>query len=101
MGIVPVACLAAARGWRRRGYDDVHLEPDQLGREIGQPVVLILRKSIVDDNVLPFKPPELAQPLPERLDEMWGSGGRAASEIAYVVDLPRRLRPSDRQSGQK
>lgn len=57
-------------GWRRRRcYDDVHLEPDQLGRELGQPVGPALRESIVDDDVLPLSPPVRAQPFPERLDE--------------------------------
>src|SRR5262249_15264179 len=40
------------RCWQRLRYDHVHLEPDQLGREVGQPVELTLRISIVDDNIL-------------------------------------------------
>jgi hypothetical protein len=52
----------------RRCDDEVHLEPDQLGRQVGQPVDPILRISIVDDNILALNPPELAQPLPERVE---------------------------------
>ena len=40
MGIVPVAFLAATAGGVAACNDDVHLEPDQLGREVGQPVDL-------------------------------------------------------------
>src|SRR5262249_60145670 len=43
----------------RRRYDEFNLEPDQLDREVGQPVEPTLRKSIVDDNVLALHPPEL------------------------------------------
>ena len=53
------------RRWRRR--DDVHLEPDQLVREVAQPIVLPLRISVIDDDVLTLDPSVLAQPLPERL----------------------------------
>src|SRR5262249_39731750 len=77
--------LGGHGSWRRRGYDDVHLEPDQLGREVGQPVKPTLRKSIVDDDVLAFNPPELAQPLPERVVE--GKAGRATRENTYPVEL--------------
>src|SRR5439155_22626325 len=49
--------------------DQVHLEPDQLGRQVGQPVDPTLRISIVDDDILALNPPELAQPLPERVEQ--------------------------------
>src|SRR5262249_24709395 len=45
---------------RCRGYNDVHAEPDQLCREVGQPVVPILRESIIDGDVLTLNPPEFA-----------------------------------------
>ena len=83
--------LGCRHSLRPRRYDDVHLESDQLGRKVGQPVEPTLRKSIVDDDVLPFNPPALSQSLPEGLQERWGSGGRAAREITYPVDFPRRL----------
>src|SRR5262249_32127277 len=53
----------------RRCDDEVHLEPDQLGRQVGQPVDPILRISIDDNNILALNPPELAQPLPERVEQ--------------------------------
>src|SRR5262245_56232508 len=43
--------LGGYGGGRRPRYDDVYLEPDQLGCEIGQPVKSALRESIVDQNV--------------------------------------------------
>jgi hypothetical protein len=54
---------------RPHRYDDVHLEPDQLGRKVEQPVEPTLRKSIVDDNILALNPPEFAQPLPKRIEQ--------------------------------
>jgi hypothetical protein len=62
-----------------------------LGREVGQPVESALRKTKLDDDVLAFDLPELAQPLPERLEEVCAGDSRAASEIAYAVDLSHRL----------
>jgi hypothetical protein len=93
--------LGCHRGRGRRRYDDVHLEANQLGSEVGQPVQPPLRKSIVDDDVLPFDPPELAQPLPEGLNKMWGSGGRAARKITYPVDLPCLLRCGSKRRGEE
>src|SRR5437016_2768318 len=60
--------LGCRHSLRPPRYDEVHLEPDQLGRQVGQPVDPILRISIVDDNILALNPPELAQPLPERVE---------------------------------
>src|SRR5262245_14421236 len=65
LGGVP-GCRHSLRPLR---YDEVHLEPDQLGRQVGQPVDPTLGISIVDDNILALNPPELAQPLPERVEQ--------------------------------
>src|SRR4029434_213325 len=43
---------------RSQRYDEVDIEPDQLGRQVGQLVDRILRISIVDDNILALNPPE-------------------------------------------
>ena len=86
---------------RRRRYEDVHLEPDQLGREIGQPVESALRPSILDDDVLALDPPELTQPLPERLADAGISGVRAGGEIAYPGHLPHLLRPGGERRGEE
>ena len=71
MEIVPVAFFAARAPGVRRRYDDVHLEPDQLGCEIRQPVESTLRPSILDNDILALDPSEFAQSLSKRL-EKWG-----------------------------
>jgi len=91
MGIVSVAFfLTCCRSWGRVRYEDVHLEPDQLGREVGQPVELTVRKSILDDDIPILDPPEFAQPLPERVEAEIGR--RPRPEVAYPGHLSRRLR---------
>jgi hypothetical protein len=88
----PGGVLGCRHSFHRHRQDDVHLEPDQFGREVGQPVEPSLRISIFDDNILTLNPPKLAQPLPERLPDIWGGGGRAAREITDSGDLARQLR---------
>ena len=101
MGIVVVAFLAASGCGRRRRDDDVDLQPDQLGREVGQPVEPTLRESILDDDVLALDPPELTQPFPERLAGTAVTGGRAGREEADPIDLPRRLRLGGERRGEE
>jgi energy-coupling factor transporter ATP-binding protein EcfA2 len=72
-------------------YDEVHLEPDQLGRQVGQPVDPILRISIVDDNILALNPPELAQPLPERVEQGRPIGRGRQAKKTYPRHLSRLL----------
>ena len=67
IGIVVVACLAARAPGTAVGHDDVDLEPHQLGRELGKPVVLALRPAELDDEVLALDVAELAQARPECL----------------------------------
>jgi hypothetical protein len=76
----------------RRCGDDIDLQPDQLGREVGQAVRPALRESRLDDDVLALDPPELTQPFPKRRAGTAVTGGRAGREKADPVDLPRRLR---------
>ena len=59
--------LGCQRRSCRRHCHDVHLEPDQRVCEGGKPIVLALRKPIIDSDVLALHPSELAQSLPERL----------------------------------
>jgi hypothetical protein len=53
--------------WASRCYDDVNFDPDQLGREVGEPIKLSLCKSVLNDNVFPLDVPELAQSLSESI----------------------------------
>ncbi len=73
-------------------YDKVHLEPDQLSRQVGQPVDPTLRISIVDDNILALNPPELAQPLPERIEQGRPIGRGRHPKKTYPRHLSRLLR---------
>jgi len=82
-------------------YDEVHLEPDQLGRQVGQPVDPTLRISIVDDNILALNPPELAQPLPERVEQGRPIGRGRHPKKTYARHLSRLLRVGGERHGEK
>src|SRR5215211_8289522 len=91
MGIVLVASLIAVTPCVPHDTMRLHLEPDQLGRQVGQPVNPILRISIVDDNILALNPPELAQPLPERVEQGRPIGRGRHPKITYPRHLSRLL----------
>ena len=76
---------------RSQRYDDVYLEPDQLGRKVGQPVEPALRETIVDDNILTLNPAQLAQPLPERVEQVRPIGRGRQPKITYPRHLTRLL----------
>jgi hypothetical protein len=86
---------------RPQRYDDVHLEPDQLGRQVGQPVDPILRISIVDDNILTLNPPELAQPLPECVEQGRPIGRGRQTKKTYPRHLSRLLRVGGERRGEE
>jgi hypothetical protein len=71
---------------RTSGHKDFHLEPDQISREGGEPLVLPLRPSELDGNCLTFHIAQLTQALPEGLDERRDSwvrkGGREKKSYA-------------------
>ena len=91
MGIVSVAFLAAVTPCVPHDTHEVHLEPDQLGRQVGQPVDPTLRISIVDYNILALNPPEVAQPLPERVEQGRPIGGGRQAKKTYPRHLSRLL----------
>ena len=91
--------LGCRHSLRPERYDEVHLEPDQLGRQVGQPVDPILRISIVDDNILALNPPELAQPLPERVEQGWPIGRGRQAKKSYPRHLSRLLRVGGERRG--
>jgi hypothetical protein len=64
--------LGGQRRWRIRHQQDVHREPDQLGREGREPLVLPCRPAVLQDEVLAFDIAERAHPLQERLP-IWGA----------------------------
>jgi len=52
-------------GVRRDNH--IQLEPDQFGRELGEPIELAQRPSVLDGDVLAINPAMLPQPFTERL----------------------------------
>src|SRR6266849_1170887 len=70
------------------GHDDVHVEPNELGREVRQPLVSPLRVSLLECNALSFHVAEIAQAYPERLPRR-----RVGGEQPDPWDRRRRLRP--------
>src|SRR5215211_1549666 len=101
MGIVLVASLIAVTPCVPHDTMRLHLEPDQLGRQVGQPVDPILRISIVDDNILALNPPELAQPLPERIEQGRPIGRRRHPKKTYPRHLSRLLRVGGERRGEE
>ena len=98
-GCVSVAFLAAVTPCVPSRYDEVHLEPDQPGRQVGQPVDPTHRISIVDDNILALNPPELAQPLPERVQQGRPIGRGRHPKKTYPMHLSRVLRVGGERRG--
>jgi len=71
MGIVLVARFAAlVAGAPPRRHNDIHLEPDELGREIRQPFELSLGITALNDEVLPLHIAEVAEPVQECLEQV-------------------------------
>jgi hypothetical protein len=48
--------LGGLGSWRRRGDDDVHLEPNEFGRQRGQLIFPARRPPVVGGDVLSFDP---------------------------------------------
>ena len=72
------------------GDEDVDRQPYQCDRQLGQPLVLALGKSVLKANVVPFHVAEVVQPLSERLGE--GIGGRGRTQHTDEGDFVPRLR---------
>jgi hypothetical protein len=74
------------------GHNHIHLEPDQLRREVSQPIVSALGVSVFDDEVLALNIAELAQPLQECITLTRVSRQRPTREYTYPGDFWWRLR---------
>ena len=64
-----LGCLGSGRCHRK---DGLHPQTDQFSRKVGEPIILPLRKSGLNDDVLALHVAELAQPLPETLESILG-----------------------------
>jgi hypothetical protein len=97
-----LGCALGSKGpGRTRGHDDIHLETDELRREVWERLGLAVRITVLDHDVLTFHVAEVAQPLPERLDDMWGGGGRCRREKTYPRHLSRLLRLGGERRGEQ
>ena len=82
MGIVLVAFLAARIHRVPSSYhDDINLETHQFGGKLREPILLPLRISVLEGDVLSFNVAELAQSQPNCL----GTGG-LSSCIDSAID---------------
>jgi hypothetical protein len=80
------------------GHKHVDVEPDQLGRQVGEPFILSLCPTVLDDEVLALDIAEVAQPLPEGIDRgITIRAGKARTEPPDPVHFPRRLCDSDQR----
>ena len=77
-----------------RRQDHVDGERDQLGGEVGQAFLPILRPAVDDLDVLALQVAEIPEPLDERAREVVRAGGRWGRVGYKVADPrdPRRLR---------
>jgi len=82
--------LSGANGGAATGHNHVHLEPDQLGRQVGELLGSPLRITGLQDEVLTLYIAELTEALPEGLDVEIGEG-RASAQPPDLVPFSRRL----------
>jgi len=90
-GIVVVSLLGRQRPGRPVGDEHVDLKPHQLHGEGWQAVVLALRRSVFDDEVLAFLVAEVSKPLAQE-GENWRVRPRPESKQPDAVSPPRGLR---------
>ena len=107
IGMVDVACLATSACASPVVRIEIHLEPDELGRDFGKTLGAALRPAILDSDGATFDPAEFAQPLREG-SRRHGliSGSRGPAEVADsrpLLGLLRacRERPGERRAGNR
>jgi hypothetical protein len=79
----------------------MRLEPDELGREAREPVVLLLRIAVRDDKVVPRHPATLTERLLEHRPKWPKWRGAAGRQVPDSVDLAGLLRPGDERRGEQ
>ena len=80
--------LLGSQGGLAGRDDDVHLEADQLGREVWEPIASSLGKPVLDTDVTTFDITELAEALLKGFDKRIG---RRAAEEHTDAGKPTRL----------
>ena len=74
-------CLLRGEGARCRvRHDDIHLEPDELGGELGKTVILTFGEAKLDDDILALDVTQVAQSRPECIDAGGPCRGRGHSQ---------------------
>ena len=100
-------CLLRGEGARCRvRHDDIHLEPDELGGELGKTVVLTFGKAKLDDDILALDVTQVAQSRPECIDAGGPCRGRGHSQKpdprdgrGRLLGEPRERRRQERARG--
>src|SRR5439155_15099435 len=73
--------------WRTGRNDELHLQVDQLGGELGKPIVAVVREAVLDDDVLALDAPVVAQPLEKSIDQERPAVARATGQKTDPVDF--------------
>ena len=83
------------------GHNEINLKTNQLRRKLGQTLRLLLRKPVLDGDILSLDPSKLAQLLPERLHEDRATGSSAWIQETYAENFPWLLRLGGRDKEQQ
>ena len=92
IGMTDVACFAAS-ALRFPRDNDIDLEPDELGRDLGEALAASLRPAILDRDGAALDPAEFAQPLHKGGGPLAPSRRRARAQEPDGRQLRRLLRP--------
>src|ERR1700730_3219763 len=79
--------------WGSRRDDDIDLEPDELGRDLGEALVASLRPATLDRDGATLDPAEFAQTLAKSGDPFASGRTRALAQEPDGRHLPDLLRP--------
>ena len=83
--------LCRLRPGCRRRYDEVHVEADQLGGKVRQPLKLFFSISVLEGDGLPLHPAQVSQCLSKRFNPGDVRRGHARREDPDEGDFARRL----------
>jgi len=93
MGIVVVARFAARTPGVPMGYDQVDLEIDDFREKLGQSLIMIVRPTVLDDDIPPLLITPFAQAGTKRLKTFGQLVGSVASYVTNPKDFLGRLGP--------
>ena len=79
--------LGRLRRWPPPRHDEVSLEPNQVGREVREPVE-VLGRAVLQGDLLALDPAQVTEPLSEALDVGRDARGGAEEEQTNPGDVP-------------